>query len=157
MTQQIINYPILIHQKICSLEIPMYDVVLMQIIHPFTNIDRYFEQKWKSNRSLLCMQILIQTSSKHVFWWKRTSLMCSSCCNCQYFTQYFGLVNGNTLLSILVFQSIKSKCNIRALMIIIDNILKGASLFKILCNVHDPHQLQQKYYPLTKTFTCYNE
>lgn len=42
-------------------------------------------------------------------------------------------------------------------MIIIDNILKGASLFKILCNVHDPHQLQQKYYPLTKTFTCYNE
>lgn len=62
------SYTIFIHQKIGSLQVPMDYVMLVQVVHSFRYINCYFEQGRKFKKTLLLMQVVIHTSTRHKFW-----------------------------------------------------------------------------------------
>ena len=66
-------YLMLIHQKICSLQISVDNIILMQIIHPFRNINCYPKHYWELKDTPLVVKIIINTSTRHELWrqqWK---------------------------------------------------------------------------------------
>jgi len=59
------SYILSIHEQICCLQISMDDVVLMQILHSFANINRKLQQLRELQYIMVLMQVIIETSSMH--------------------------------------------------------------------------------------------
>ena len=54
-----------IHKKICSLKIPVDDIVLMQIAHPFCNVKCNFKQRLKFESAFLFVKKIINAPPSH--------------------------------------------------------------------------------------------
>lgn len=62
-----VTYFIFIHQEICSFQISMNYVILMQVVHSLGNIYCNLQQGWELKNTLLFMQVVINTSTRHKF------------------------------------------------------------------------------------------
>lgn len=56
---------VFIHEKICSLEIAVDYVVLVQVVHSFSDVGRHFQYFRKLESIIIFMEVIIDTPSWH--------------------------------------------------------------------------------------------
>lgn len=56
----------IVHQQICRLQVPMNYFALMQILHSLADINCELQQLREFQDVMILMQVIIQTSSRHI-------------------------------------------------------------------------------------------
>lgn len=59
---------VLVHEQVCGFKVPMYDVVLVQVVHALHDVQRHSHDHWQLQERLVFVEKVVHASTGHEFY-----------------------------------------------------------------------------------------